>query len=133
MINDPVQPNIHTPTGPPTDQDVRQEARKVAEQFEEIFARQMVQKMRESSFAGEDGGMFGNSPGADTYGDWFDTNMAEHLSSNGSIGIADAVMRHLEDINQIPAEKTSRNSSTERTDLYRPTHKPHGGDLNAVA
>ena len=133
MNNVPVQPNIHRPTGPPTDQDVRQEARKVAEQFEEIFARQMVQKMRESSFSGEEGGMFGNSPGADTYGDWFDSNMAEHLSSNGSIGIADAVMRHLEDIKQIPAEKKPLGSGTEPTDLYRPRHKPLGGDLDAVA
>ena len=63
-MNVPTHPNIQAPTAPLTDQAARQDARKIAEQFEEIFARQMVQKMRESSFAGEEGGMFGDSPGA---------------------------------------------------------------------
>ena len=85
----------------------RTEATKVANQFEAIFVQQIVSKMREgSNLLGEDS-MFGSGPGADTYSDWFDTHMSEHLASSGRIGVADAILRQLDQLHQIedPAEQ----------------------------
>lgn len=85
------------------------QARETAMQFEQIFVRQLVSTMRESSKVdSEEGGMFGSEPGSDTYGDWFDEKIAEQVSKNGKVGIADAVMRDFERWKKLPAENRAR-------------------------
>ena len=71
----------------------QQKARAAADRFEQIFVQQMVQAMRDtaSGLGGE--GMFGSGPGAGTYEDWFDSNLASHMMKNDGIGLADALMR----------------------------------------
>lgn len=82
----------------------RQKALEVAQQFEEVFVRSLVSSMRESSsLGGEESGMFGSGPGADTYSGWFDQHMSENLMSDGGIGVTDVLMREFERHKQIPA------------------------------
>jgi Rod binding domain-containing protein len=83
-------------------QKARQHAEKVADQFETIFVRSMVQSMRLSATYGGDSGMFGSGPGADTYSDWFDQNVAEHVSASSQVGIAKQLMRDFERSGEIP-------------------------------
>lgn len=94
---------------PAADQ-TRQAALEVARQFEAIFVQSMVSSMRGSAqVTGEGGGMFGDGPGADTYADWFDQNLARELSTKGRIGIADTLMRDFERLKQIdPAPRPER-------------------------
>lgn len=80
-------------------------ARDVAGKFEGVFVRTMVQSMRQSSqMGGEGGGLFGDGPGADTYADWFDDNIATQVSKGGRVGIADHLMHDLERWHQIPKQ-----------------------------
>lgn len=69
----------------------RQRAADVAGQFESVFVRTLVSSLRQTASIG-DGGIFGDGPGADTYGDWFDQNLAEQIGRSGHIGIAEALM-----------------------------------------
>lgn len=70
----------------------RQRAEKVAGQFESVFVRTLVSSLRQTASVGSEG-IFGEGPGADTYSDWFDQNLAEQISHSGHIGIADQLMR----------------------------------------
>lgn len=78
----------------------RQEAERVAGQFEALFVRSMVASLRQSSSMGGEGGMFGSGPGADTYADWFDDNLATQLSKSGGIGIKESLLREFEQARQ---------------------------------
>lgn len=81
----------------------RAQALEVASQFEQLFVRSMVQDMRKTAEFGGDGeGMFGGGPGSDTYSDWFDQNLAEHISKSGQVGIKDTLMREFEATHQVP-------------------------------
>lgn len=102
------------------DDKARQHAAGVADQFEAIFVRSMVQSLRQSATLGGDGGMFGSGPGADTYADWFDQNLADRLSKNGGIGIKEALMNEFERSGEFTAKaKTVRTESTGATELAR--------------
>jgi Rod binding domain-containing protein len=98
--------------------EARSAAQKAAGQLEELFTREMVKNFRESSMAGEDGGMFGQGVGSDTYSGWFDEHMAHHVSKKGRIGIADTLMRDLERYHQIPTleEATAEAKQKEKLD-----------------
>ena len=81
----------------------REKALDVARQFEEVFVRTLVSAMRQrSELGGEQTGMFGSGPGADTYTDWFDKHMSQSLADTGGIGVADVLMREFERHKQIP-------------------------------
>lgn len=81
----------------------RAKALAVASQFEQVFVRSMVQDLRKTAeFGGDDEGMFGSGPGSDTYSDWFDQNLAEHISSSGQVGISQVLMREFEATHQVP-------------------------------
>jgi Rod binding domain-containing protein len=82
----------------------RARAEKTAAQFEQIFVRTMVQSLRATSSLGEGGGMFGDGPGADTFGDWFDANLTEQISRTSRIGIEEALIADLERHGQIPVD-----------------------------
>ena len=93
---------IADPAAHPTKQ--REKALEVAQQFEEVFVRSLISTMRQSSsLGGEESGMFGSGPGADTYSDWFDQHMSENLMRDGGIGVSDVLMREFERHKQIPA------------------------------
>ena len=68
-----------------------------ARQFETLFVKQLVQMLRASASAGGEGSMFGEGPGSDTYAQWFDNNMSEHLAEGDGIGIASMLVRQFED------------------------------------
>ena len=75
----------------------RAKAQDAADQFEQMFVRTLVSSLRSTaSLGGEGGGMFGEGPGAETYGDWFDQNLAEQIGRDSDIGIASQVMRDWE-------------------------------------
>jgi flagellar protein FlgJ len=80
----------------------RAEAREVAGKFEAMFVQQVVAGMRESARIGDGEGMFGSGPGSDTYTQWFDSYMSEHLARSGGVGVADAILREIERLRQVP-------------------------------
>lgn len=81
----------------------RREALQVVEQFEALFARTLVQGLRQTAdIGGDGGGMFGSGPGADTYAEWFDDHMSAALGKSGQLGISTVLMRDLERWRQIP-------------------------------
>jgi Rod binding domain-containing protein len=83
--------------------DDRQKALSVARQFEQVFVQMMVANLRQSSqLGGDDGGLFGSGPGSDTFTQWFDDHMSQHLSRTGRIGVSDVLMREFERWHQIP-------------------------------
>jgi Rod binding domain-containing protein len=86
--------------------DSRTKARETAQQFEQIFVQMMLAGMRKTSELAGGDGLFGDGPGNDTYTQWFDNSMAEYLSNNGHLGIADTLMREFERWHQIPPEPT---------------------------
>src|SRR4026207_2280315 len=71
----------------------RQRAEATAHPFEAIVPHEMVQVMRQGTGTLGDEGMFGSGPGAGTYEDWFDQNMARRLTEGGRIGLADTMVR----------------------------------------
>ncbi len=85
--------------------DARVKALKTANQFEQIFVQMMLQGMRKTSEMAGGEGLFGDGPGNDTYTQWFDNHLAEHLSKNGGLGIADTLMKEFGRWNQIPPEQ----------------------------
>ena len=86
--------------------DARVEALQTAHQFEQIFVQMMLAGMRKTSEMAGGEGLFGDGPGNDTYTQWFDNHLAEYLSDNGHLGIADTLMKEFERWNQIPPEPT---------------------------
>ena len=76
----------------------RDHAIEVASEFESLFAQIMVQGMRESADSLGEGGMFSGGVGSDTYAQWFDQHMSQHLTNhNGGNGLG-VVEKILEDL-----------------------------------
>lgn len=86
------------------------EATKVAQQFEAIFVQEIVSKMREQSNMLGDDSMFGSGPGANTYADWFDKYMSEHMSKSGRVGVADAIVSQLDRLHQLDDSEQPKES-----------------------
>ena len=85
----------------------QQKAIETAHQFEAIFTQMMVQSFRKGQLSDE-GGMFGDSVGSDTYEQWFDEHMSKHLAKNSGIGIAESLIRTLRRHGELPmAEQTT--------------------------
>lgn len=80
----------------------RQRAEKIAGQFETLFVRSLVSSLRQTGSVGGGAGMFGEGPGAGTYSDWFDDNLAEKVAASGHLGIKDQLMRDFERHGEIP-------------------------------
>ena len=75
----------------------REKAQKAADQFEAVFVKTFVSSMRQTATVGdEQGGMFGQGPGAGTYASWFDDNVSTELARTGGIGIAKALLSEME-------------------------------------
>ena len=53
-------------------------------EFESLFASMLVKEMRQTI----EGGLFGDGPGADTYGQWFDTEMGNAIAKDNGLGLA---------------------------------------------
>ena len=85
--------------------DTRVEALQTAQQFEQIFVQMMLAGLRKTSEMAGDEGLFGDGPGNDTYTQWFDNHLAEYLSNNGHLGIADTLMKEFDRWHQIPPEQ----------------------------
>jgi len=79
----------------------RQRAERTAEQFEAILVREMVSSLRETSTFGEEGGLFGSETGSDTYADWFDQHLAEHIGTSNQIGVKQTILEDLERAGQL--------------------------------
>lgn len=76
-------------------------ALKVAQQFEEIFVGLMVESLRKSQLT-DGGSMFGSSVGSNTYEQWFDQHMSEHLAKTTSIGIRETLVREFQRTGELP-------------------------------
>ena len=86
---------------------LRAEALDTSRQFEQIFIQQMLEGMRKSADIAGGEGLFGDGPGNDTYTQWFDNHLSEHLARSGDLGIAETLMAEFERWHQIPVA-TSR-------------------------
>jgi Rod binding domain-containing protein len=83
-------------------QDKEQALRAVAKQFEAIMMQQMLKTSRETSF---DDGFGEDEPGTgsmDSYREWRDEQLAQNLSTKGSLGLADMLVKQL-----LPKDKHS--------------------------
>jgi flagellar protein FlgJ len=83
---------------PSTDGDPRE----VAQKFEAIFVQQFVAAMR-SSAEGLGEGMFGKESGNDTYTQWFDQFMAEHITRHEGLGLAKVIEQDMGRHHQRPS------------------------------
>jgi Rod binding domain-containing protein len=98
---------INTASAKPPADPERVRAEKAAGQFEQLFVRSMISSLRATGSAtGE--GMFGKGPGADTFGDWFDQNLAEQITRTSKIGIAETLLADFERHGQLRAEAPAR-------------------------
>ena len=78
-------------------QQARAKAEDVANQFEAVFVQMLVSTLRSTaSLGGEEGGMFGQGPGSDTYAGWFDKNVADELTAAGGVGVARSLIADME-------------------------------------
>lgn len=93
---------LDTMTRKPQGNAERARAEKTAAQFEQLFVRTMVASLRSTASCGGDS-MFGSGPGADTFADWFDQNMAEQVSRTSKVGIAAQLLGDLERHGEVPA------------------------------
>ena len=107
-------------------QEARAEAEDVAQQFEAVFVKTLVGALRSTaSVGGEDGGMFGDGPGADTYAGWFDQNVADQLAKTGGLGVASSVLAdmechgELESVEQRGARRDASDELRRAADLQR--------------
>lgn len=73
-----------------------------AQQFEQIFAQMLISNMRQTASFGGGEGLFGDGPGADTYTQWFDTLMSEHLGGAGGIGLRKKLIEEWDRPNLVP-------------------------------
>ncbi len=65
-----------------------------AQEFEALFLNHMLSVMRESI---EESGLTEKGPGQDIYTELFDQEVARSLAKRGALGIADLLMRNLQD------------------------------------
>lgn len=86
----------------------RAKALETASQFEQMFVRTLVSSLRSTASVGGDSSMFGSGPGADTFGDWFDQNLAEQIGKESEIGIASALIADLERNHELTPEKAEK-------------------------
>ncbi|MBX3463708.1 MAG: rod-binding protein [Planctomycetes bacterium] len=82
----------------------RERAERVAVQFETVFVRTLVGSLRQTASVGGEG-MFGAGPGAGTYADWFDQNLAEQMVASSRIGIREQLLADLERNGELPARE----------------------------
>ncbi len=98
---------------------LRAEALDTARQFEQIFIQQMLEGMRKSANIAGGDGLFGDGPGNDTYTQWFDNHLSEHLSRHGNMGIAETLMKEFERWHQIPPETSVETEGSEHSFDYQ--------------
>ena len=121
-------------------QEARAKAVEVAHQFEAVFVKTLVGALRSTaSVGGEEGGMFGDGPGADTYAGWFDQNVAEQLAKTGGLGVASSVLDDMERHGAIESDEQDsarreaaaglRRASTEQQRLTASTANKGGVDV----
>ena len=80
----------------------RAEAEQVAARFEAMFVKTLVGSLRQTASIGGGGGMFGSDPGADTYADWFDQNLADQIAGTSRIGIREVLLADFERHGDLP-------------------------------
>lgn len=91
----------------------QQRAEQVAAQFEAVFVRTMVGSLRQTSSIGGEG-MFGSGPGADTYADWFDQNLADQISKSSRIGIKEQLLADFEHNGEIAHRQRAVEAAADR-------------------
>ena len=69
-----------------------QEMRQVSRDLEAVFLRILIDSMQKTI---PESSLFGQSSGMETFQGMFNENVAEQMSRNGSIGLADMIYRQL--------------------------------------
>ena len=115
-------------------------AEKMATQFEQMFVRTMVSSLRQTGKLDE-GGMFGSGPGSDTFGDWFDQNLAEQIGNQSEVGIAKSLLADLERNGETAGDPKTESHLAAKFDAaqaasvdrsYKSTTTPANGGFDAV-
>jgi Rod binding domain-containing protein len=87
-----ISDNAATQTHKPIDDRTRQRLQHVTKEFESLLVGYMLKSMR-SSMNGKE--MFGDSYGGDVLEGLFDSQMAQHVSRNSSLGLAEMLYRRM--------------------------------------
>jgi Rod binding domain-containing protein len=110
----------------------RARAERTATDFEQLFVRTIVSSLRQTAGAGGEG-MFGKGPGADTFADWFDQNLAEQIGRDSDIGIASSLLTDMERHGQLDAENALQPARVAADRSFRTTTRALGqGGLDVV-
>lgn len=109
----------------------RERAATVAGQFESVFVRTLVSSLRQTASVGG-GGIFGDGPGADVYGDWFDQNLAEQIGRSGDIGIAETLMADFARAGAIAPSDAAAGARKAATAADRTAFTTLGGGIDVV-
>lgn len=103
--------------------------RQVAEEFEAMFASMMVRAMRKTV---ADGGLFEKNLGEKVYTEMLDDEYAKRLAGNGSLGLADLIVKEIERRNpDLAALKGLQRQPWEIDNGMVPTRAPR--EVNARA
>ncbi len=96
LLNDKLlidRSNIPEKTVAKDDIEVRKnKLRKAANDFEAIFARQILKSMRSTL---EDGGMFGSGSIGEIYSDMMDNAISEIIAKRGELGLANSIYKQM--------------------------------------
>jgi Rod binding domain-containing protein len=87
-----ISDNAATQTHKPIDDRTRQRLQHVTKEFESLLVGYMLKSMRSSMNSKE---MFGDSYGGDVLEGLFDSQMAQHVSRNSSLGLAEMLYRRM--------------------------------------
>ncbi len=103
-------------------QDKEQALRAVAKQFEAIMMQQMLKTSRETSFDDGFGEGEAGTGSMDSYREWRDEQLAQNLSSKGSLGLADMLVKQL-----LPKDKTQPKTAMDGLLTEKPVAKTYSG------
>jgi len=104
-------------------QDKEKALRAVAKQFEAIMMQQMLKTSRETTW---DDGFGEGEPGTgsmDSYREWRDEQLAQNLSSKGSLGLADMLVKQL-----LPKDKSQPKTAMDGLLTEKPVARTYSGN-----
>jgi Rod binding domain-containing protein len=109
------------------DDATRQRLQRATKEFESLLMGYMLKSMRSNTNSSE---LFGDSYGGDVLDGLFDTQMAQHVSSNSSLGLAEMLYRRMTG-EEMPAKRapSSRPAAVGPMAQHQPEGKDQASDL----
>jgi Rod binding domain-containing protein len=104
----------------PLDDRSRQRLQRVTKEFESLLVGYMLKSMRSGTQTNE---LFGESYGGDAFESLFDSQMAEHVSRNSSLGLAEMLYRRMTG-EEMPRSHAGNHAHTAQSAQVQRDHPP---------